>query len=151
MPSSVAPLPARPKCPAFPAAGCAVLRVTGTMPGSDSLCPADDFGSRLIRRLAAVSPTRATADRRASPVDPTTFRTCHDLYTGEYRARSKLPRPAAGFAKSTEARHSRLAISVRQSSLHAAARSVATSSRGMNTALRHRDLSLNLPLATGLL
>ena len=69
MPSSVSPIPARPKCPAFPTAGCAVLRVSGTIPGSDSLCPATDFSSHLIRWLAAASPTWTATDRRASPVD----------------------------------------------------------------------------------
>src|SRR5215470_5978729 len=108
MPSSVPPLPARPKYRAFPIAGSVVRRVTGSTPGSDSLCPATDFDFRLIRQLTVANPTWLAAGRRASPVDPTTFRTCHDPYTGECPARSKFPRSADGFAKPTEARHSHL-------------------------------------------
>ena len=42
-------------------------------------------------------------------------------------------------------------LSMRQSSLDAAARTVATSLRGMNMALRRRDLPRRRPFATGLL
>ena len=61
-----------------------------------------------LRRLAVTNPTWLVAGRRASPVDSTSFRTCHDPYTGECSARSKFPRSTDGFAKPTEARHSHL-------------------------------------------
>ncbi len=141
----------RPKHPAFPAAGSVVQRVTGTVAGSDSLCPASDSGSRLIRRLAAHTPSRASTDRRASPVDSTTFRTCHDLYPGKCRTRSKAPTPVC-----------RLRQIHRGSPLppcHFGA-AVFASCGGpfgchllsrLNTALRPRDLASGPPLAAGIL
>ena len=100
---------------------------------------------------AVTNPTWLAAGSRASPVDPTTFRTCHDPYTGECPARSKFPRSADGFANLPRLATPISLLSMRQPSLHAAARTVATSLGGMNMALRRRGLSRRRPFATGLL
>ena len=107
MPSSVAPPPARPKCWAFPTAGCVVLRVTGTVPGSDSLCPGPDFGLALYG--TARPPTRPGGRRTGGPplLTPSPSGHAESSTPGSARARSKFLCRAMGFTKSTEARRSR--------------------------------------------
>src|SRR2546430_13779260 len=117
MPSSVPPQAAQPKFRAFPDEGRAPPRFLGTTPGSASLRPALAFGSPpyTVPLLPLARPPQ-TADGRASPLDRISCRTCHDLYAGRCRSRSRFQRPAAGFALLSRARHLQpFPISARQS------------------------------------
>ena len=127
MPSSVPPPPARPKYRAFPVAGSVVRRVTGTVPGSDSLCPAPDFGFHLIRRLAVTNPTWL---RRAG--GPPLLTRPPSVRATTHTPGSALRAPSPHAALMASPNLPRLAtpislLSMRQSSLDAAARTVATS------------------------